>query len=123
MTKHKLPIKLGVEQSIAGEKDVNRISCVRPELGEFATLFIASGIGLNAVTILIDMAKWTWEALMRTETTLKTESLPLRFRPCYKSGWRKIKAPSGTRRSYLRQLAYDGRRLAVVWALRLILKF
>ena len=40
MTKPKLPIKLGVEQSIAGKKDVNRISCVRPELGEFATLFI-----------------------------------------------------------------------------------
>ena len=38
-----------------------------------------NGIGLNAVAILIDMAKWTWEALMRTETTLKTESLPLRF--------------------------------------------
>jgi len=38
--KPKLPIKLGVEQSIAGEKDVNRLSCVRPELGEFATLFI-----------------------------------------------------------------------------------
>ena len=66
-----------------------------------------NGIGLNAVAILIDMAKWTWEALMRTETTLKTESLPLRFRPCYKSGWRKIKAPSGTHRSYLRQLAYN----------------
>ena len=42
-----------------------------------------NGIGLNAVAILIDMAKWTWEALMRTETTLKTESLSLRFRPCY----------------------------------------
>jgi hypothetical protein len=40
MTKPKLPIKLGVEQSIAGEKDVNHLSCVRPELGEFATLFI-----------------------------------------------------------------------------------
>ena len=25
------------------------------------------------------MAKWTWEVLVRTETTLKTESLPLRF--------------------------------------------
>ena len=43
-------------------------------------------IGLNAVAILTDMAKWTWEALVRTETTLKTESLPLRFSPCYKSG-------------------------------------
>lgn len=42
MAKHKLPIKLGVEQSIAGEKDVNRTSCVRPELGEFATLFITN---------------------------------------------------------------------------------
>lgn len=40
MTKPKLPIKLGVEQSIAGDKDVNRLSCVRPELGEFAILFI-----------------------------------------------------------------------------------
>ena len=40
MTKPKLPIRLGVEQSIAGEKDVNQLSCVRPELGEFATLFI-----------------------------------------------------------------------------------
>ena len=40
MTKPKLPIKLGVEHSIAGEKAVNRLSCVRPELGEFATLFI-----------------------------------------------------------------------------------
>jgi len=25
------------------------------------------------------MAKWTWEALVRTETTLQTGSLPLRF--------------------------------------------
>ena len=41
-------------------------------------------IGINAVAILIDMAKWTWEALMRTETTRETESLPLRFIPCYK---------------------------------------
>lgn len=40
MTKRKLPIRLGVEQSIAGKKDVNRLSCVCPELGEFATLFI-----------------------------------------------------------------------------------
>ena len=38
------------------------------------------------MAILIDMAKWTWEVLMRTETTLQTESLPLRFIPCYKSG-------------------------------------
>jgi hypothetical protein len=68
---------------------------------------VANGIGLNAVAILTDMAKWTWEALMRTETTLQTESLPLRFSPCYKSGWRKIKAPSGTDISYLRQLAYN----------------
>lgn len=44
MTKPKLPIKLGVEQSIAGEKDVNRLSCVRPELGEFATLFITLNV-------------------------------------------------------------------------------
>lgn len=43
MTKSKLPINLGVEQSIAGENDVNRLSCVRPELGEFATLFITNG--------------------------------------------------------------------------------
>lgn len=43
MTKPKLPIQLGVEQSIAGEKDVNQLSCVRPELGEFATLFITCG--------------------------------------------------------------------------------
>lgn len=43
MTKPKLPIKLGVEQSIAGKKDVNRLSCVCPELGEFATLFITYG--------------------------------------------------------------------------------
>ena len=42
MTKPKLPIKLGVEQSIAGEKDVNRLSCVCPELGEVATLFITA---------------------------------------------------------------------------------
>ena len=77
-------------------------------------LFAYNEIRLNAVAILIDMAKWTWEALMRTETTLKTESLPLRFRPCYKSGWRKIKAPSGTHRSYLRQLAYNGMQLGVV---------
>ena len=40
---------------------------------------IVNVIGLNAVAILIDMAKWTWEVLMRTETTLQTESLPLRF--------------------------------------------
>ena len=40
MTKPKLPIKLGVEQSIAGEKDVSQLSCVCPELGEVATLFI-----------------------------------------------------------------------------------
>ena len=32
------------------------------------------------------MAKWTWEVLVRTETTLQTESLPLRFSPYYKSG-------------------------------------
>ena len=44
MMKPKLPIKLGVEQSIAGEKDVSRLSCVRPELGEFATLFITFGV-------------------------------------------------------------------------------
>ena len=75
---------------------------------------LPNGIGLNAVAILIDMAKWTWEALMRTETTLQTESLPLRFSPCYKSGWRKIKAPSGTHRSYLRQLAYNVSGLCVV---------
>ena len=43
------------------------------------------------MAIIIDMAKLTWEVLMRTETTLKTESLPLRFLPRYKSGWRKIK--------------------------------
>lgn len=44
MTKRKLPIRLGVEQSIAGKKDVNRLSCVCPELGEFATLFITLSI-------------------------------------------------------------------------------
>ena len=71
-------------------------------------LFAPNGIGLNAVAILTDMAKWTWEALVRTETTLQTESLPLRFSPCYKSGGRKIKAPSGTHRSHLRPLAYNG---------------
>lgn len=31
------------------------------------------------MAILTDMATWTWEALMRTETTRKTESLPMRF--------------------------------------------
>lgn len=46
MTKRKLPIRLGVEQSIAGKKDVNRLSCVCPELGEFATLFITFSIRL-----------------------------------------------------------------------------
>lgn len=49
MTKPKLPIKLGVEQSIAGEKDVNRLSCVRPELGEFATLFITVKVWHSAI--------------------------------------------------------------------------
>ena len=44
ITKLKLPIKLGVEHSIAGEKDVSRLSCVRPELGEFATLFITLNV-------------------------------------------------------------------------------
>jgi hypothetical protein len=39
-------------------------------------------MGINAVAILTDMAKWTWEVLMRTETTLQTESLPLLFIPC-----------------------------------------
>ena len=77
----------------------------------------ANEIGLNVVAILIDMAKWTWEVLMRTETTLQTESLPLRFRPCYKSGWRKIKAPSGTHRSYLRQLAYNVPCVSVRWGI------
>lgn len=67
----------------------------------------ANGIGLNAVAILIDMAKWTWEALMRTETTLKTESLPLRFSPCYKSGGRKSKLLREQQRSHLRPLAYN----------------
>lgn len=41
MTKPKLPVNPGVEQSIAGEKDVSRLSCVRPELGEVAILFIS----------------------------------------------------------------------------------
>ena len=40
MTKPKLLIKLSVEQSIVRENDVNRLPYVRPELGEFATLFI-----------------------------------------------------------------------------------
>ncbi len=40
MTKPKLLIKLSVEQPIVGDKDVNRLPYVRPELGEFATLFI-----------------------------------------------------------------------------------
>lgn len=30
-----------------------------------------------------DMAKWTWEVLMRTETTLQTESMPLQFIPSF----------------------------------------
>lgn len=53
------------------------------------------------------MAKWTWEVLMRTETTLQTESLPLRFIPCYKSGGRKSKLLREQQRSYLRPLAYN----------------
>ena len=53
------------------------------------------------------MAKWTWEVLMRTETTLQTESLPLRFSPCYKSGGRKSKLLREQQRSHLRPLAYN----------------
>jgi hypothetical protein len=40
MTKPKLSIKLDVEQLIAGENDDNRLSCVRPELGEIVILII-----------------------------------------------------------------------------------
>ena len=42
MTKPKLLIKLSVEHSIVGDKDVNRLPYVSPELGEFATLFITA---------------------------------------------------------------------------------
>ena len=57
------------------------------------------------------MAKWTWEVLVRTETTLKTESLLLCFSPYCKSCERKIKAPLGTHRSCMRLLAYNGHSL------------
>lgn len=74
------------------------------------------------------MAKWTWEVLVRTETTLQTESLPLRFSPCYKSGGgididRKDTFPQRgetkeyDNTSYQPPLAYNGWRYAVAAAL------